>query len=400
MAGVTPAEPPQPVRPGPPHEPAEPGRGLVGNATGRSAQLGSRMARRGASDVQARLLRLRQRSFLVCQVAIAAAVAGYVASAVFDHPRPFFAPVAAIVGLGSSYGQRPRRVGEVTLGVAVGVAVADIFVRVVGSGTWQIAVIVALSMTAAVLLAGGALIVTQAAVQSVVVVTLLPTPSAGFSRWLDALIGGAVALAAAMIAPQTPLRRPRQEAARVLDELADLLHDAADAGRAGDVTAAEAVLARARATDAALEDLRSAAAEGLEVVRSSPFRRRHRATVERVAEIAEPIDRAVRNARVLARRLAAATRYGEAIPSAYLALVDDLAEVCGRLADVLTGEGRTADERGALEQVAQASSAAGTSASMSATVVLAQVRSMVVDLLELTGLDAEEALARVPRPAP
>ena len=37
---------------------------------------------------------------------------------------------------------------------------------------------------------------------------------------------------------------------------------------------------------------------------------------------------------------------------------------------------------------------------MSATVVLAQVRSMVVDLLELTGLDAEEALARVPRPAP
>ena len=383
MACVTPAEPPEPIQPGPPDDPAEPGRGLVG-ASGRSAQLGSRMARRGASDVQARLLRLRQRSFLICQVAIAAAVAWYVASEVFDHPRPFFAPVAAIVGLGTSYGQRPRRVGEVTLGVAVGVAVADIFVRVVGSGTWQIAVIVALSMTAAVLLAGGALIVTQAAVQSVVVVTLLPTPSAGFSRWLDALIGGAVALAAAMIAPQTPLRRPRQEAARVLDELADLLHDAADAGRAGDVTAAEAVLARARATDAALEDLRSAAAEGLEVVRSSPFRRRHRATVERV----------------LGRRLAAATRYGEAIPPAYLALVDDLAEVCGRLADVLTGEGRTADERGALEQVAQASSAAGTSTSMSATVVLAQVRSMVVDLLELTGLDAEEALARVPRPAP
>jgi hypothetical protein len=40
-------------------------------------------------------------------------------------------------------------------------------------------------------------------------------------------------------------------------------------------------------------------------VRSSPFRRRHRAQVEGVAEIAEPIDRAVRNARVLARRIAA-----------------------------------------------------------------------------------------------
>ena len=54
-----------------------------------------------------------------------------------------------------SYGQRLRRVGEVTLGVAVGVAVADVFVRVVGSGTWQIAVIVALSMAVAVLLPAG-----------------------------------------------------------------------------------------------------------------------------------------------------------------------------------------------------------------------------------------------------
>jgi hypothetical protein len=35
---------------------------------------------------------------------------------------------------------------------------------------------------------------------------------------------------------------------------------------------------------------------------------------------------------------------------------------------------------------------------MSAVVVLAQVRSMVVDLLELTGLDQDQALARVPRP--
>ena len=81
-------------------------------------------------------------------------------------------------------------------------------------------------MAVAVLLAGGPLIVTQAAVQSVVVVTLLPDPSAGFDRWLDALIGGAVALAAAAVAPQTPLRRPRLEAARVLDELAVVLHDA------------------------------------------------------------------------------------------------------------------------------------------------------------------------------
>ena len=209
-------------------------------------------------------------------------------------------------------------------------AVADVFVRVVGSGAWQVAVIVALSMAVAVLLSGGPLIVTQAAVQSVVVVTLLPQPEAGFNRWLDALIGGGVALAAAAVAPQTPLRRPRLEAARVLDELAVVLQDVAAAARAHDVERTEVTLQKARDTEKALEDLRAAAAEGLDVVRSSPFRRRQRAHVERVAEIAEPIDRAVRNSRVLVRRVAAALRYGEQVPPAYLDLVDDLAEVSGR----------------------------------------------------------------------
>ncbi len=48
----------------------------------------------------------------------------------------------------------------------------------------------ALSMTFADLLDGGPLIVTQVAVQSVIVTTLLPAPSQGFSRWTDAVIGG------------------------------------------------------------------------------------------------------------------------------------------------------------------------------------------------------------------
>jgi uncharacterized membrane protein YgaE (UPF0421/DUF939 family) len=362
-------------------------------------QAGARIARRGRTDVEQRVERLMQRSFLICQVAVAAAVAWFLAHDVLGHPRPFFAPVAAIVGLGLSYGQRLRRVGEVTLGVALGVAVADIFVRVAGTGVWQVALVVALSMSAAVLIDGGPLVVTQAAVQSVTVATLLPLPAAGFSRWLDAVIGGAVALAAAAVAPQSPLRRPRLAAARVLDELSAVLAQAHDAAAAADVEAAEAALARARATEGVLDDLRSAAAEGLEVVRSSPFRRRHRATVERVAELAEPLDHAVRNARVLVRRVLAAVRYDEALPPAYLALVDELAEITGDLADTLEARGTVADRRPALERLGRESSQLRPAGSMSATVVLAQVRSMVVDLLELTGLDEDQALARIPRPA-
>jgi uncharacterized membrane protein YgaE (UPF0421/DUF939 family) len=348
--------------------------------------------------VRDRVLRLRQRAFLIAQVAVAAAVAYWIAHDLLGHEQPFFAPVAAIISLGMSYGQRLRRVGEVTVGVAIGVLVADLFVRVAGVGLWQIAIVVAGSMAVAVLLDGGPLLVTQAAVQSVFVALVVPTAAQGFGRWVDALVGGLVALAAAAVAPQSPLRQPRQAAAAVLEELAGVLHEAAESLRSGDRQGAERTLERARATDSILEDLRQAAAEGIEVVRQSPFRRRHRDQVLGVAALAEPLDRAVRNARVLVRRVAAATRYEEAVPPAYVDLVAGLADIAGRLSDCLEDRGLTADLRPELQQLAARSSAVAEPAQLSSTVVLAQVRSIVVDLLELTGLDEDDALAMVPRP--
>ena len=112
----------------------------------------------------------------MAQCAIAAGVAWFVAAEIFDHPTPFFAPIAAVVSLGTSYGQRLRRVVEVTLGVAIGVLVADLLVVQLGSGWWQLMLIVALAMTTAFLLDGGQLFVTQAAVQSIVVASLVPDP--------------------------------------------------------------------------------------------------------------------------------------------------------------------------------------------------------------------------------
>ena len=58
---------------------------------------------------------------MIGQCAIAAGVAWWLAADVFGHQLPFFAPIAAVVSLGMSYGQRQRRVAEVTVGVALGV---------------------------------------------------------------------------------------------------------------------------------------------------------------------------------------------------------------------------------------------------------------------------------------
>lgn len=364
-----------------------------------SSDLAPRAARRGRASLRARVARLRQRSFLIGQVAVAAAVSWLVAHDVLGHPRPFFAPVAAIVGLGVSYGQRPRRVAEVTAGVAVGVGVGDLFVRLAGTGPWQIVLVVAASMSVAVLLDAGALIVTQAGVQAVIVTTLLPNPGAGLSRWLDAVVGGGVALLVATVAPATPLRRPRQQAGRVLHELAELLGEAARSARDGDVERASRTLERARETESAMEDLRRAAAEGLAVTRTSPLHRRRRDGVEAVAALAEPLDRAVRNVRVLVRRVTVAAWRGEPVPEAYAVLVERLAGIVGWMAAELDERRLPTVVRDDLVALAHDSSQVELSSELSAMVVLAQVRSMIVDLLQLTGLDVDGALGTVP-PAP
>src|SRR6476620_4289106 len=204
---------------------------------------------RGRTSLGTRLERWRSKRWAIAQCAVAAGVAWFVATDVVGHTAPFFAPVAAVVSLGTSYGQRLRRVAEVTVGVAIGVFGADALVHLLGQGAWQITLVVGLAMTAAILLDGGQVFVIQAAVQSIVVTTLLPAPSAAFTRWTDALIGGCVALVAATVVPAAPLRRPREQAAKVLRKVRDLLQAAGDVMVDGDVDRAMSLLTEARSTD-------------------------------------------------------------------------------------------------------------------------------------------------------
>ena len=76
---------------------------------------------RSRVSVRARLARVGDKGFHIAQCAVAAGVAWLIAADLLGHQTPFFAPVAAVVCLGTSYGQRLRRVAEVTLGVALGV---------------------------------------------------------------------------------------------------------------------------------------------------------------------------------------------------------------------------------------------------------------------------------------
>ncbi len=357
-----------------------------------------RMWSRGRTSLDERVDRLVSKRFHIAQCAIAAGVAWLLAADVFGHETPFFAPIAAVVSLGTSYSQRLRRVVEVTLGVAIGVLVADLLVLWLGSGWWQLMLIVALAMTSALLLDGGQLFVTQAAVQSIVVATLIANPGDALIRWTDALIGGGVALVAATVAPASPLRRPRENAARVMRKIAELLRAAGEVMVDGEVEHGMEILADARSTDHLIRELQAAADEGMSVVASSPFRVRHKHNVRRMAELVDPLDRALRSTRVLVRQTAVTAYHRRPVPPSYAMLARDLAAAADEVADQLGQDLMATAARPSLLAVGEATGRVERSEILAAEVILAQLRSVVVDLLLLTGMDQVESTEALPPP--
>jgi uncharacterized membrane protein YgaE (UPF0421/DUF939 family) len=253
-------------------------------------------------------------------------------------------------------------------------------------------------MSVTLLLNAGTLFVTQAAVQGIVVVAFAAAPGYALTRWEDALIGGAVALLAAAVVPRAPLRRPREQAAVVVRRMATLLRAAAESALDGDVERGLQVLAAARGTEQLIRELQDAADEGLSVIASSPFRRRHSGHVRRMVELVEPLDRAMRNTRVLVRRVAVSNYRHDPIPRAYSLLCEDLAKVVDAMADELASGEMATGVRRSLLRIGEATAEVERVSDLSAEVVLAQIRSIIVDLLQITGMGVLEATDALPPP--
>ena len=189
-------------------------------------------------------------------------------------------------------------------------------------------VVLVLAMSVATLLSSRQLVIIQACVQSVIVVALAPTAAQGFGRWLDAVVGCALALLVATVAPGAPLRKPARLAAQVLDDLAATLEACAselkesdeEAGRRGSGPGpADRGGARAELNDATAEGWRWSGSRrsGAASWRAS----------RRTPSWSTRSDHASRNLRVLARRCAVALWRGEEVPAPYRAEMVALAEV-------------------------------------------------------------------------
>ena len=382
------------------------------------AVQGSRLNRRLRPNRRLRqgLGRLRVSWWSIGQSALGGALAWEGAVRLLHHQAPTFATVAAVVCLSISHLNRLRRVVELAIGVSVGVGLGDLVVSQVGRGGWQLGLVVLIALSAALLLDGGNLIVNQAALQAVFVV-VVPPPQGGYvGRWQDALFGGGVAMLVASVLPADVRRSLRSAGDDVVRTMADALRGSAAAARAGDADRASDALDRLRTTQPMLDRWRDAIRSGEEVSRLSPLRVRAGSEVAAHRRALGPTDRAVRNLRVALRRVVAAVEdqqaYAESGTESGLdggqhglppGLLDVMADLGGAV-HTLPGALRDPDGEGGRRLTTALTALASRlhpedvgARSMSATVIVAQLRSAVVDLLQVTGLSEPQARAVLPR---
>jgi len=339
-----------------------------------------------------RLRRLKDAARSIAQIAVAATLAWIFARELLRNPQPFFAPVAAVVTLSVTYGQRGRRALELGIGVAVGILVGDLIVLAIGTGTVQLGVVVSLAVALAVLLGSGPLIVNQAGISAALVVTIQPPDgTVALDRFQDALAGSLIALAvSALVLPTNPVLLLRRVAGPVLEDLASTLEDVAQALLERDTTAAERALLRARAIDASA--VHEAVDVGRETVLLAPPRRRARPQVARYADAATQIDLAVRDVRVLARGAIRAIALSDSVPPEIADALRSLAEAVRALDAVLVGPEGSADVQApAVRAAGSATLVLEGTQNLSVTAIVAQIRSTAVDLLRGSGLDRDAA---------
>ena len=345
-------------------------------------------------------LRLRGNMLPIVQNAIAAVAAWSLAVALLPDPRPAFAAIAAVIAVGVTTGERTGRALQLVGGVVLGITVASLLISVIGTGAWQIGVLVVLAMATATAVGGGEMLVVESAVSAILLVALDPGSADGFTvdRILEGAIGGAVALAvSSFLFPPDPALAPGRAAQTMFVELGRALERIAHALEARDPGSAERALVDARAIDDLIRSVEEEVSTGRDTARYTPPRRSSRVELDRFARSLPQVDYAVRNTRVLARHVVSLVRDDEHVPEALPAAVRDLSNAVWELA--ASYDAPSHSER-ARRLAVQAAAGAGAIPETSTDLVLVrgQIRSAAADLVRAAELIADDRTAPHERP--
>jgi uncharacterized membrane protein YgaE (UPF0421/DUF939 family) len=344
------------------------------------------------------LYRLRDQLWPILETAGAAVIAWYLAQLLLSDRETGFAPIAAVICLGATLGQQRERALELMGGVVVGVLIADLLVRLLGTGPPQVGLMVVLAMSAAAVVGGGPLLMTESGVSAIIIGSAAPTTLGLFpTRPIEALIGGAVAFGVhSLVFPPNPLVHVSRAAHVLFGGLGHTLEELAAVLETGDAGRAQRALEAARSLDGDMRALGEALALGRETARTAPLRWVDRAALDRQEEIGRHLDFAVRNTRVLARDTVRYVRANGAPVPDVAAAIAGLGRAIWALAAAFDDpDTREQPRRLALLAAGRASEAMARHADLMLTEIAGQVRSTAVDLVRAAqaGTPDEDAFA-------
>lgn len=350
-----------------------------------------------AGRLSAGARRLRGSLPAILQITVTAVAAYAFAGTVLGHDEPLIAAIVAITALGFVRDARPVRVLETVIAMTLGIALAEVLLLGFGAGIPQYAIALALTLAVARLASANAAFAIAAAVQCSLVM-LVPAPDGGpFVRTLDAVVGGAFALAATAIIPRDPRRTAMREGRALIEEHVVVLGELAEALRSGRTDAAGRALSRARATQPLVEGWTSSVDSGLAIARVSIIVRRSRFDLERQRVMLAGLDLATRNLRIIARRIEWVLRDGRPRPE----VADVHARVSvalGLLADSLRDVSVQPVARQAFAEIARHLDPVSIlpDGPVGDRNTITALRPYVVDLLTATGLELDAARALLP----
>ncbi|MGC9666121.1 FUSC family protein [Planosporangium sp. 12N6] len=319
--------------------------------------------------------------------AAAATVAWVIARHLVQHHQPFFAPVAAVVALNASLGERGLNTLRLLLGVVVGIVTGELALGVLRGGYGTLAVASFTAMAVARALGGARIVIAQAAAGAILTVAVA-NGEAGTQRLEDALIGAGVALVfSQLLFPPEPVALVRRAEAAALAEMAvgvELTARALD----GDGDLAAQAMSRLRELRDQLSELGRTRRASCRVVRHSVAWRSRTAPVVRENENAGHLDLLGDSCLMLTRTVMAIS------PRERRRLVPSVRELVGALTALAKKPGDRATRQHAADRALDAARRLAdidTPADSALAAAIMAVRMVAADIMVFAGVDPGRA---------
>ncbi|MBT5089146.1 MAG: FUSC family protein [Micrococcales bacterium] len=341
--------------------------------------------------------RVRDSLWTISQIVLAAMTAYSIAHFGLGHAVPLLAVTVAISSLGFSRDTKPKQVLSTAIAMFSGVVLSETLLQVFGKGVIQLGFAILLALLLARLFTSNPAFTITVAIQAVLV-QLLQTPVTGiYSRAIDGLIGGLVALIFVSLLPRNPIRLARQDSKALFAVFRATLSSVAAVLRAPNVELADQALDEIRRTQPLLDNWTSSLESASAIAKVSPFYRWAQKEISEQLQVAAGMDYATRNLRVLTRRVDYLVRDSKPRPQ--------LAEVIGKIIIATELLEQTSDDFSVTQKARKYLRKIPASLdpktfdpplTTSESAVLMQIRPLFIDLAIAAGIQPSQARALLP----